>query len=265
MSEQQAQTDESQEERPLMEHLLELRNRLLRAVIGIVLVFIPLAFFASELFTWLSGPLLVHLPEGSSLIATEVAAPFLAPFKLAIMTAVTISLPWVLYQLWAFVAPGLYANEQRLVLPLLASSTGLFYLGMAFAYYVVFPLVFGFFVGITPTGVAVMTDISRYLDFVLGMFMAFGVAFEVPVAIVLVVWAGFTTPKQLASYRAYIVVAAFGVGMVLTPPDVISQTLLAVPIYLLYEVGLLAARWMVPGIREVEAQQAQAAQDQNDN
>lgn len=260
------QQDQTQEERPLMEHLLELRNRLLRAVIGVALVFLPLAFFSSELFTWLSGPLLVHLPEGSSLIATEVAAPFLAPFKLAIMTAVVIALPWVLYQFWAFVAPGLYANEQRLVLPLLASSTGLFYLGMAFAYYVVFPLVFGFFVGIAPTGVAVMTDISRYLDFVLGMFMAFGVAFEVPVAIVLVVWAGFTTPKQLGGYRAYIVVAAFGVGMVLTPPDVISQTLLAVPIYLLYELGLWASRWMVPGIREVEAQQAaQAAQEQQDD
>lgn len=256
MSEHEAPSQEQQEERPLIEHLLELRSRLLRAVIGVFLVFLPLAFFAPELFTWLSGPLLARLPEGSGLIATQVAAPFLAPFKFALLLAVVIALPWVLYQMWAFVAPGLYANEQRLVLPLLASSTVLFYSGMAFAYYVVFPLVFRFFVNIAPTGVAVMTDISHYLDFVLTMFMAFGVAFEVPVAIVLVVWAGFTTPSKLAGYRAYIVVAAFGVGMVLTPPDIISQTLLAVPMYLLYEMGIWAARFMVPGIREVEAQQA---------
>lgn len=258
MSESKAPPEEQPEEQPLMEHLLELRSRLLRAVVGVFLVFLPLAFFAPELFTWLAGPMLARLPEGSGLIATQVAAPFLAPFKFALLLAVVIALPWVLYQMWAFVAPGLYANEQRLVLPLLASSTILFYTGMAFAYYVVFPLVFRFFVNIAPTGVAVMTDISSYLDFVLTMFMAFGVAFEVPVAIVLVVWAGFTTPAKLSNYRAYIVVVAFAVGMVLTPPDVISQTLLAVPMYLLYELGIWAARFMVPGIREVEAQQAAA-------
>ncbi len=243
------------QEQPLIAHLLELRTRLLRIVIGILVVFLPMAYFARDLFTFLSGPLLVHMPEGNSLIATGVAAPFLAPFKLSMLLAVAVSLPWTLYQVWMFVAPGLYAQERRLVTPLLISSTGLFYLGMAFAYYVVFPVVFGFFISVAPVGVAVMTDISAYLDFVLGMFLAFGIAFELPVGIFLIVWAGFATPRQLASYRAYIIVAAFAVGMVLTPPDVISQTLLAVPVYLLYEVGIVMARLFVPGMREVEAQQ----------
>ncbi|ERJ17692.1 Sec-independent protein translocase subunit TatC [Salinisphaera shabanensis T35B1] len=243
------------QEQPLIAHLLELRTRLLRIVIGILVVFLPMAYFARDLFTFLSGPLLAHMPEGNSLIATGVAAPFLAPFKLSMLLAVAVSLPWTLYQVWMFVAPGLYAQERRLVTPLLISSTGLFYLGMAFAYYVVFPVVFGFFISVAPVGVAVMTDISAYLDFVLGMFLAFGIAFELPVGIFLIVWAGFVTPRQLASYRAYIIVAAFAVGMVLTPPDVISQTLLAVPVYLLYEVGIVMARLFVPGMREVEAQQ----------
>ncbi len=243
------------QEQPLIAHLLELRTRLLRIVIGILVVFLPMAYFARDLFTFLSGPLLAHMPEGNSLIATGVAAPFLAPFKLSMLLAVAVSLPWTLYQVWMFVAPGLYAQERRLVTPLLISSTGLFYLGMAFAYYVVFPVVFGFFISVAPVGVAVMTDISAYLDFVLGMFLAFGIAFELPVGIFLIVWAGFATPRQLASYRAYIIVAAFAVGMVLTPPDVISQTLLAVPVYLLYEVGIVMARLFVPGMREVEAQQ----------
>lgn len=242
------------EEQPLVVHLLELRTRLLRAVIGVLVAFLPLAYFAGDLFTLLSGPLLAHLPEDGSLIATEVAAPFLAPFKLAMVLAVAVSLPWILYQLWAFVAPGLYARERRLGLPLVVSSTLLFYLGMAFAYFAVFPVIFGFFVGMAPSGVAVMTDISRYLDFVLGMFMAFGIAFEVPVAIVLAVWAGFVTPAQLAGWRPYVLVGAFAAAMLLTPPDVISQSLLAAPVYLLYECGIWAARRLVPGIREVEAQ-----------
>lgn len=247
--------DYDAQEQPLIAHLLELRTRLLRIVIGILIVFLPLAYFARDLFTFLSGPLLAHMPEGNSLIATGVAAPFLAPFKLSMLLAVALSLPWTLYQIWMFVAPGLYAQERRLVTPLLISSTGLFYLGMAFAYYAVFPVVFGFFISVAPTGVAVMTDISAYLDFVLGMFMAFGVAFELPVAIFLIVWAGFVTPRQLASYRAYVVVGAFAVGMLLTPPDVISQTLLAVPVYLLFEIGIWMARLFVPGMRQVEAQQ----------
>lgn len=253
--------DIDDQEQPLIAHLLELRSRLLRIVIGIVIVFLPLAYFARDLFTYLSGPLLAHMPEGNSLIATGVAAPFLAPFKLSMLLAVALSLPWTLYQMWMFVAPGLYSQERRLVTPLLISSTGLFYLGMAFAYYVVFPVVFGFFVSVAPTGVAVMTDISAYLDFVLGMFIAFGIAFELPVAIFLIVWAGFVTPRQLASYRAYVVVGAFAVGMLLTPPDVISQTLLAVPVYLLYEIGIWMARLFVPGMREVEAQRDERARN----
>lgn len=240
-----------------MAHLLELRTRMLRALAMVGIVFIPLAFFADELFSWLSGPLLAQMPEGSSLIATEVASPFLAPFKLAALVAVVISLPWILYQIWAFVAPGLYVHERRLVLPLLGSSTLLFYAGMAFAYYIVFPLIFGFFVSTAPQGVEVMTDISRYLDFVLAMFLAFGIAFETPVAIVLLVWSGVTTPAQLASIRAYVLIAAFFLGMLLTPPDILSQTLLAVPIYCLYEVGIFCARRIVPGSREVELQRGE--------
>jgi len=252
-----SQADSNSDQQPLIAHLLELRTRLLRIVLGILAVFLPLAYFARDLFTFLSGPLLAHMPEGNSLIATGVAAPFLAPFKLAMLLAVAVSLPWTLYQMWMFVAPGLYSQERRLVTPLLISSTGLFYLGMAFAYYVVFPVVFGFFISVAPEGVAVMTDISAYLDFVLSMFMAFGIAFELPVAIFLIVWAGFVTPRQLAGYRAYVMVGAFAAGMLLTPPDVISQTLLAVPVYLLYEIGIWMARLFVPGMREVEAQQAE--------
>ncbi len=189
------------------------------------------------------------------MIATGVAAPFLAPFKLAMVVAVALSLPWTLYQIWMFIAPGLYRQERRLVTPLLVSSTALFYCGIAFAYYVIFPIVFAFFISVAPKGVTVMTDISAYLDFVLKLFLAFGAAFELPVAIFLIVWAGFVTPRQLASYRPYVLIGAFTVGMLLTPPDIISQTLLAVPIYLLYEVGIWAARLFVPGVREREAGQ----------
>lgn len=245
---------EREREQPLLTHLLELRKRLLLALAGVGLVFVPLAFQAQMLFTWLSGPLMAQLPETSSLIATAVAAPFLAPFKLAVLLAVVVSLPWSLYQIWAFVAPGLYANERRLMLPLLASSTLLFYVGMAFAYYVVFPLVFSFFINVAPESVRVMTDISNYLDFVLGMFFAFGLAFEVPIAVILAVWAGFTTPGQLAKWRPYVILAAFVLGMFLTPPDIISQVLLAVPVYLLYEAGIWFARWIVPGSHDVDVQ-----------
>lgn len=239
-------------EQPLMAHLLELRTRLIRIALGIAVVFLPCFYFSRPLFTYLSGPLLVHMPNHSSLIATGVTAPFLVPMKLSLVLAFAISLPWTLYQVWMFIAPGLYMTERRLVTPLLVSSTLLFYLGMTFAYYVIFPIVFGFFVSVAPAGVTVMTDISNYLDFVLKMFMAFGIAFELPVAIFLIVWAGFATPKQLGSYRPYVLVAAFAAGMLLTPPDVISQTLLAVPIYLLYEVGLFTARTFAPGARDRE-------------
>ena len=235
-----------------MAHLLELRTRVIRIVLGIAVVFLPCFYFSRPLFTFLSGPLLSHMPGTNSLIATGVTAPFLVPVKLAIMLAFVLSLPWTLYQVWMFVAPGLYLNERRLMTPLLVSSTLLFYFGMAFAQFVIFPIVFGFFVSVAPAGVSVMTDISSYLDFVLKMFMAFGIAFEMPVAILLIVWAGFVTPKQLASYRPYVLVASFAGGMLLTPPDVISQTLLAVPVYLLYELGIVTARTFAPGARERE-------------
>jgi sec-independent protein translocase protein TatC len=246
-------------EQPLVAHLLELRNRLLRIVYGVLLVFLPLGYYANELFAWLSGPLLRQLPVGGALVATEVASPFMTPFKLAMVVAIILAMPWILYQVWAFVAPGLYKSERRLVFPLLASSVVLFYLGMAFAYYVVFPIVFGFFISVLPPGVELMTDIRHYLDFVLGMFLAFGLAFEVPVAIVLLVRAGAVTPGQLTQNRGYVLLGAFVVGMILTPPDILSQTLLAVPLYLLFEGGVWMARILVPGYKEVEAQRRQLA------
>lgn len=232
-------------EQPLVAHLMELRDRLLRAVVGILAVFLVMTPFANKIYTVLAKPLLAHLPETSSMIAIDVASPFLTPFKMTLVLAIIITVPWTLYQIWAFVAPGLYRHEQRLVYPLLVSSTLLFYLGMAFAYFVVFPLAFGFLIGFAPVGVEVMTDIARYLDFVLTIFFAFGVAFEVPVATVLLVMTGVTTPKALGSKRPYVFVLAFVVGMLLTPPDIISQTLLAIPIWLLFEIGVLSSRFML--------------------
>ncbi len=232
-------------EQPLVAHLMELRDRLLRAVVGVLSVFLVLSPFANKIYTILAKPLLAHLPETSSMIAIDVASPFLTPFKMTLVLAVFITIPWTLYQIWAFVAPGLYRHEQRLVYPLLVSSTLLFYLGMAFAYFVVFPLAFGFLIGFAPVGVEVMTDIARYLDFVLTIFFAFGVAFEVPVATVLLVMTGVTTPEALASKRPYVFVLAFVAGMLLTPPDIISQTLLAIPIWLLFEIGVLSSKFML--------------------
>jgi sec-independent protein translocase protein TatC len=229
-------------EMTLVEHLVELRDRLLRVLLSVLLVLLVLFPFANDLYTLLAKPLLKHLPQGGSMIATEVASPFLTPFKLAIVLAIFISMPVALYQLWAFVAPGLYKHEQKLVFPLMVTSTVLFYLGMAFAYYVVFPLMFAFFNATVPDGVAIMTDISKYLDFVLKIFFAFGIAFEVPIATILVVWAGFTTPEALAAKRPYVIVGAFVLGMLLTPPDAISQTLLAIPMWILFELGVFFAR-----------------------
>lgn len=249
-----AEAGETLNEAPLIAHLLELRDRLLRIVLGVVVAFVPIAPFAQELFTLLAGPLMAAMPDNASMIATEVASPFLTPFKLGLLLAFVISLPWTLYQVWAFVAPGLYQHERRFAVPLVVSSTLLFYLGMAFAYFVVFPLVFGFFVSVAPAGVTVMTDINRYLDFVITLFLAFGAAFEVPVALVLMVRMGITTPGALREKRAYVLVGAFVVGMVLTPPDMFSQTLLALPVYVLFELGILAAVFLVPGSREVDAQ-----------
>ena len=238
----------------IVSHLIELRSRLLRSIAVVLAIFVVLTPFAEELFTWLATPLLSKLPENTSMIATQVASPFLTPFKLTLFAAVFLAMPVILYQIWAFVAPGLYKQERRFAVPLLASSVLLFYVGIAFAYYIVFPLMFGFFTAVTPAGVAVMTDIGHYLDFVLTLFFAFGIAFEVPIATVLLVSVGLTTPAQLAKHRAYVFLGAFIVGMVLTPPDVVSQTLLALPVYLLYEAGIVLARWIVPGHREVEAQ-----------
>lgn len=232
-------------EQTLISHLVELRNRLLRVVLGILLVFLGLTPYANELYTYLAGPLLRHLPETSTMIAIEVAAPFLTPFKLALVVAIVLSMPLILYQFWAFVAPGLYRHERRLVLPLLISSSFLFYLGMAFAYFVVFPLVFGFLTATAPVGVAVMTDITKYLDFVLTLFIAFGISFEVPIVTILLVWVGVVTPAKLAALRPYVIVAAFVFGMLLTPPDAISQTLLAIPVWFLFELGLLCSRVFV--------------------
>jgi len=242
-------------EQSLIAHLLELRSRLLRAVLGVLAPSIVLMSWAPELYSLAAAPLLQFLPAGSSMIATEVASPFFAPIKLAFVTGLVLAMPWVLYQVWAFVAPGLYRSEQRFVLPLLASSTLLFYAGIAFAYFLVLPLVFEFVVGFAPAGVAVMTDINHYLSFVLGMVVVFGVAFETPVAIVLLVKAGFVTPAKLASVREYVFLGAFVIGAILTPPDVLSQSLLALSIYLLYELGIFAARLLVPGSRQVEEQQ----------
>lgn len=226
----------------LVSHLVELRDRLIRIVLGIVVVLLCLFPFANEIYTFLAEPLLRHLPEQSSMVAIDVASPFLTPFKLVMLLSVIITIPWILYQLWAFVAPGLYKHERKFVLPLLVSSSALFYLGMLFAYYVVFPLVFGFFTRVTPDGVEVMTDISRYLDFVTKMFIAFGAAFEVPVLTFILIMTGVTTVEALSAARSYVIVAAFVVGMLLTPPDIISQFLLAIPVWLLFELGLIMSR-----------------------
>ncbi|PTU31418.1 twin-arginine translocase subunit TatC [Stenotrophobium rhamnosiphilum] len=256
MSEESAQNDTEPTggtEQPLISHLLELRTRLVRIFAGIFVCFLPLAYFRNEIYTWVAQPLLRLMPEGSSMIATEVAAPFFAPIKLAGVLAFAVAIPWILFQIWAFVAPGLYKNEKRLVGPLLTSSTLLFYSGVAFAYYLVLPSVFHFLVNVAPEGVAVMTDINKYLDFIMSLFLAFGLAFETPVAIVLLVRTGFVTPKQLAARRDYVLVGIFVVAAVVTPPDVLSQTLLAVPAYLLYELGILVSRWMMPDADKVVA------------
>jgi len=227
------------EENSLISHLIELRSRLLKALLSVAIVFIPLAFFAQELYHLLSIPLLEAMPNNSQMIATDVAAPFFAPFKLAIVLAFFLAIPFVLYQIWGFVAPGLYRNEKKMIAPLLLSSTLLFYAGIAFAYFVVFPLAFAFFASIDLEGVAFTTDISSYLNFVLKLFFAFGIAFEIPVAIILMCWTGFTDAKSLRAKRPYVIVGVFVVGMLLTPPDVISQTLLAIPMWFLFEVGVI--------------------------
>jgi len=225
----------------LFDHLLELRNRLLRSLLGVLIVFCSLVYFAQDIYQYLALPLLAAMPTGSQMIATDVASPFFAPFKLTIVLSVFIAVPYILYQIWSFVAPGLYKNEKRLVAPLMLGSTVLFYGGIAFAYFAVFPVVFAFFTSVAPEGVVIATDINSYLDFVLKLFFAFGIAFEIPIAIILMCWTGVTTPGSLREKRPYVVVGAFVVGMLLTPPDIISQTMLAIPMLLLFEVGIIIA------------------------
>ncbi|WP_069383256.1 twin-arginine translocase subunit TatC [Halomonas caseinilytica] len=247
-------SQQEQKHAPLIEHLIELRSRLMRAVVVILVIFLGLYAFANDIYTFVATPLMALLPEGSQMIATEVASPFLAPFKLTLMVAVFIAVPFVLHQAWAFIAPGLYDNEKKLALPLLASSIALFYAGAAFAYYVVFPLLFQFFTQAGPENVAVMTDIQQYLNFVLKLFFAFGVAFEIPIATFLLILSGATTVESLSRKRPYVVLGCFVIGMLLTPPDVVSQSLLAIPMYLLYEVGLLFGR-LIKRKRDAESEE----------
>ncbi len=244
MTEDLDQKNAKLKEQPFISHLVELRDRLIRVVIVVLLIFFGLFPFANDIYVMVADPLMVHLPEGTSMIATEVASPFLTPFKLCLVLAIIVSMPFSLYQLWSFIAPGLYKHEKRMIVPLVVSSTILFYAGMIFAYYVVFPLIFGFLTSAAPEGITVATDIGKYLDFVLTLFFAFGLAFEVPIATIILVSMGITTPDSLVEKRPYIVVGAFVVGMFLTPPDVVSQTLLALPMLILFELGVFFSRLM---------------------
>lgn len=227
---------------PLIAHLTELRDRLLRAILAVLVVFIVLFPFANDIYAFVSKPLRELLPDNATMIATDVASPFLTPFKLTLFTALFVAIPYVLFQIWSFIAPGMYRQEKRFALPVLASSVFLFYFGAAFAYFVVFPLIFAFFTSVGPEDIAIMTDINRYLDFVLKLFFAFGLAFEIPIAALIAIWAGITTPDDLGRKRPYIIVGCFVFGMLLTPPDVISQALLAIPMWLLFEAGVIAGR-----------------------
>ena len=230
---------------PLISHLIELRKRLLNCIISVLVVFLALVYFANDIYQIVSAPLIKHLPAGASMIPTDVASPFFTPIKLTVIVSVFVSAPLLLYQVWAFIAPALYKHERRLVMPLLFASTILFYVGVAFAYFIVFPLAFSFFSQTAPRGVQIATDINNYLDFVMALFMAFGISFQVPIAIVLLCWTGVITPESLKKKRPYVLVGAFIVAMLLTPPDVFSQTLLAIPLYLLFEVGLFFSRFYV--------------------
>lgn len=234
-----SQRPERDQEMPLIAHLTELRTRLLRSAAAVFLLFAGLFYFSQDIYALVAAPLRAYLPEGATMIATGVASPFLTPFKLTLVVALFLSMPIILHQIWGFIAPGLYKHEKRIAVPLLISSILLFYGGMAFAYLVVFPIMFGFFASVTPEGVAMMTDIGQYLDFVLTLFFAFGVAFEIPIATFLLIWVGIVDVATLRKSRPYVVVGCFVVGMLLTPPDVFSQTLLAVPMWMLFEAGLL--------------------------
>ncbi len=236
---------ESTGEQSFISHLIELRSRLVKTVAFIFVIFLCAAPFANEVYTFLSGPLLQHMPDDSTMIATDVASPFFTPFKLVLVASIFFSAPVILYHFWGFLAPGLYSHEKKMILPLIVGSTFLFYLGITFAYFVVFPLIFMFLTTAAPEGVTMMTDIAKYLDFVLSLFFAFGLAFEVPIVTIILVWTGLTTPQSLSEKRPYVIVGAFIIGMFLTPPDAISQTLLAVPIWILFELGLLLSRFFI--------------------
>ena len=239
-----ADAEQDAGESSLIDHLIELRSRLLRALVGLGIALAAVLPFSNRLYGWFARPLLDKLPQGAQLIAVEVASPFFAPLKLALFAAVMITMPWLLYQAWAFVAPGLYKREKKLALPLLVSAVLLFYAGCAFAFFVVLPAVFGFLTHITPDGVAMMTDINAYLNFVLVIFLAFGISFELPVALVILVLLGWVTPAQLREWRGYAVVGIFILAAIITPPDVVSQLMLAIPMCLLYEAGIIASRML---------------------
>lgn len=241
----------------LISHLLELRSRLLRALVVVIAVSVPCMVFANDLFGYIAKPLLKVMPKGAQMISTSVVAPLVTPFKLAFYVALVFAMPYVLYQVWAFVAPGLYKHEKRFALPLLVSSVLLFYAGIAFAYFVVFPLMFAFFTATAPPGVQMMTDMTQYLDFVLVMFLAFGIAFEIPVAIVLLVWTGLVKLETLRRNRGYVLIAVFVQAAVITPPDVVSQTAMAVPMYALYEVGIVMAKILAKQKLEQRAREEQ--------
>ena len=236
---------ESLTEGTLLSHLVELRNRLIRSFIATGVMAVPCLYFANDLFGWITEPLRARMPEGTSMIATSVVAPFMTPFKLGLLAAVFFAMPYILYQLWAFVAPGLYRHERRFAMPLLLSSVVLFYTGAAFAYFVVFPVMFQFFVSTTPAGVAMMTDMTQYLDFVMLLFFAFGLAFEIPIATVLLAKTGLVSVTSLGGKRGFVLLGIFIVAAFLTPPDPVSQTMMAIPMYLLYEGGILLARLLV--------------------
>jgi len=248
----QSQQPNKESEIPFLSHLIELRDRLLRSVLFVLVIFAGLFYFANDIYHFIATPIMEALPEGSTMVATKTTAPFLTPFKLALVTSIFIGMPFLLYQAWGFIAPGLYKHEKRLAYPLLFSSIVLFYAGMAFAYYVVFPIIFAFLTSMAPEGVTVLPDISDYLDLVLKLFFAFGVAFEVPIATIILVVIGWTTPDKLVEKRAYIIVGAFVVGMLLTPPDIVSQVMLAIPMWLLFEVGILFSRMILKMRKERE-------------
>lgn len=249
---------------PLVAHLTELRSRLLRCVVTVLLIFAGLFYFAQDIYALVAAPLRAYLPEGATMIATGVASPFLTPFKLTMVVSLFLSMPVILQQIWSFIAPGLYKHEKRVAVPLLIASIFLFYAGMAFAYFVVFPIMFGFFASVTPQGVEMMTDISQYLDFVLTLFFAFGVAFQIPIATFLLAWTGIVDVATLRKSRPYVIVGCFLVGMILTPPDVFSQTLLALPMWFLFEIGVIFGGIIQKERKDKADETASSAEDSSD-